>query len=363
MVPVQGGATSPSSLRTIAFHLPQFHPIPQNDEWWGAGFTEWTNLAKARSLFRGHHQPLLPGELGFYDLRLQETRHAQAALAQQHGVSAFCYWHYWFAGRRLLADPVDALLAPGEPDLLFCLAWANQTWTGIWHGAPGRVLMEQTYPGMADEQAHFAAVLPFFRDPRYLCIDGRPLFYVFRPEQIPDVAGWCELWQRMAREAGLPRLYLIAEVSDLLGRGPVWNDVEVSGFDAGVYVRIPVSDTPADVLRMRLRRKLRGGPEVYPVTARLPTPPADCVQHLPCVYPNWDNTPRSGKRGVVLTGTSPAVFEAHLGDGLQRLTGRPPQEQLLFIKSWNEWAEGNHLEPDAVHGRAWLQALRRQVQA
>ena len=221
--------------------------------------------------------------------------------------------------------------------------------------------MEQTYPGVEDERAHFAALLPFFRDPRYVTVDGRPLFYVFRPEQIPDVAGWCALWQQLARDAGLPGLYLVAEVSDLLGRGPVWNDVEASGFDAGVYVRIPVSDQPLDVLRMRLRRKLRGGPEVYPVTESLPEPPPSCAELLPCVYPNWDNTPRSGRRGVALTGTSPARFEEHLAEAVRRVSARPPQERLLFVKSWNEWAEGNHLEPDQTHGTAWLEALSRQV--
>ena len=348
--------------RAIAFHLPQFHPIPENDEWWGPGFTEWTNVAAGRPLFRGHEQPILPGELGFYDLRLPETQEAQAALSAQYGVEGFAYWHYWFAGRRLLERPVEALLASSiqQP---FCLAWANQTWTGVWHGAPNRVLIEQTYPGDTDERAHFEYVLPAFQDARYITVDGKPVFYVFRPEQLPDAAHWTGLWRRMAAEAGLPGLYLIAEVSDLLGRGPVFQDVTRAGFDAGVYVRIPARTQPMDTLRMRARRKLRGGPEVFPHAADLPAPP-EALRHeplLPCIYPNWDNTPRSSRRGVVVHGSSPAAFGHHVRQGVDRLdaAGLRGDARLLFVKSWNEWAEGNHIEPDRVHGRAWLDALKR----
>src|SRR5215210_4081714 len=188
--------------RAVAFYLPQFHPIPENDEWWGPGFTEWTNTAKARALYPGHRQPTLPADLGFYDLRLPEAREAQSDLAQQYGVEAFCYWHYWFGGgRRVLEKPFAEVLASGEPSVSFCLGWANQTWTGISHGAADRVLMEQTYPGDEDDQAHFDLVLPAFRDDRYLRVGGRPVFYVFRPEELPDAARFVDRWQQMAREA------------------------------------------------------------------------------------------------------------------------------------------------------------------
>ena len=350
-------------MRTIAFHLPQFHPIPENDAWWGPGFTEWTNVAKARPLFRGHQQPLRPADLGYYDLRVAETRAAQGALAKQYGVNAFCYWHYWFAGQRLLERPVEEMIASGSPDQPFCLGWANQTWTGIWHGAPGRILMEQTYPGAEDDQRHFDALLPAFADPRYFRVDGRPLFYVFRPEQIPDVQAWTERWQRMAQEAGLGGLYLVAEISDLLGRGPTFAGVKQAGFDSAVYVRLPARTDRASILRMRARRKLRRGPETYPHSTALPAPPAslDGEPLHPCVYPNWDNTPRSGRGGVVVRGTSPARFTDHVQQAVLRSREQwgSPDERLLFVKSWNEWAEGNHLEPDAVHGHAWLEALSR----
>jgi lipopolysaccharide biosynthesis protein len=345
-------------VRAVAFHLPQFHPIPENDEWWGPGFTEWTNVAKARPLFAGPHQPHLPADLGFYDLRVPETRAAQAELAARNGVSAFCYWHYWFDGRRILDRPVTEIVASGEPDFPFCLGWANQSWTGAWHGAADRILIEQTYPGVADDRAHFDDLLPAFTDPRYLCVDGRPLFYVFRPEQLPDAAAWTARWQSMARAAGLPGLYLVAEVSDLLGRGPSYLEIRSGGWDAGVYVRLPARTDAWSVLRMRARRRLRGGPEVLPYDAeRYPTPASLASAVLPCVYPNWDNTPRSGRAGVVLTGSSPERFRHQLVAAIAELDGREGDERLLFIKSWNEWAEGNYLEPDQEVGRGWVEAV------
>ncbi len=348
----------PARARAVAFYLPQFHPIPENDDWWGKGFTEWTNVTRARPLFRDHAQPDLPGELGFYDLRLDESRVAQAELASAHGIEAFCYWHYWFAGRRLLARPFDEVLASGRPDFPFCLAWANQSWTGTWHAAPDRVLVEQTYPGPDDDRAHFDAVLPAFRDNRYLRVGGCPVFYVFRPEQLPDPRGFTHRWREFADAAGLAGLYLVAEVSDLLGRGPLVSDPGALGFDAGVYVRIPADMSASAVARMRLRRKIRRGPEVYPYAAE-PIEPSAVVKGrvLPCVYPNWDNTPRSGRGGLALTGASPERFRAHLRRAVERVSSVPAAERFVFVKSWNEWAEGNHVEPCARFGRGYLDAL------
>lgn len=348
-----------SGVRAIAFYLPQFHPIAENDEWWGPGFSEWTNTAKARPLFPGHKQPHIPGDLGFYDLRVAETRDAQADLARRYGFEAFCYWHYWFGGRRILERPFEEVLASGSPDFGFCLGWANQTWTGIWHGAHNRILIEQTYPGLEDERAHFAYLLKAFQDPRYVKVDGRPLFYVFRPEQIPNVGAWAHRWQTMAHEAGLPGLYLVAEVSDLLGAGPKFSDVTGNGFDAGVYIRLPAQNDPRSVLKMRLGRKLLKMPERYTYSRTpLPIPPELASESLlPCVYPNWDNTPRSGRRGLVITGSRPELFAEHVRAAAASLATRPPSERLLFVKSWNEWAEGNYLEPDRDIGHGYLEAF------
>src|SRR4051812_43400645 len=198
-----------NDVRAIALYLPQFHPIPENDRWWGNGFTEWTNTAKAKALYRGHYQPHVPADLGFYDLRVPETRVAQAAMARRYGVEAFCYYHYWFGGKRLLERPFCEVLASRSPDFPFCLCWANATWTGVWHGDPDRVLIEQTYPGERDYREHFAALLPAFRDPRYVRVDGKPLFMIYKPRDIPDAPGVAALFRRLAEEAGLPGLYLV----------------------------------------------------------------------------------------------------------------------------------------------------------
>jgi hypothetical protein len=345
--------------RAIAFYLPQYFPIPENDEWWGPGFTEWTNTAKARRLFPGHQQPTLPSELGFYDLRVPETRALQSDLAQAHGVEAFAYWHYWFGnGDRILERPFAEVLSSGEPSISFCLAWANQTWTGIWHGAHDRILKQQTYPGPQDDQRHFDTVLPAFRDERYLRVDGRPVFYVFRPEELPDARQFVDRWQEMARTAGLDGLYLVAETSDLLGAGPRYSRAVADGFDADVYMRIPARVDRYTHLRMRVLRKSMGGPEIYPYSDDAGSLHRSGPTTQPCVYPNWDNTPRSGRGGLVLTGATPEKFRRNVESAVSLLAGRPPQERLLWVKSWNEWAEGNHLEPDLREGRAWLEALR-----
>jgi hypothetical protein len=354
---------SARAARVIAFYLPQFHPIPENETWWGPGFTEWTNAARARPLFRAHAQPHLPADLGFYDLRLPESRQAQAGLAQRYGIEGFCYWHYWFAGRRILERPYAEMLASGVPDFPFCLAWANQTWSGAWLGAPDRVLIEQTYPGPEDERRHFEHVLPAFADRRYLRVDGKPLFYVFRPELLPDPAGFVEHWRNLAAAAGLPGLYLVAEVSDLLGKGPTYPNFESAGFDAGVYMRLPARTDRWSVIKMRLRRKLLRQPERYQYATLPADPPAGVLdEHLyPCVYPNWDNTPRSGRGGLVVSGSSPEAFRPHIRAAVRSLDSRPHGHRLLFVKSWNEWAEGNYLEPDLEHGHGFLRVLSEET--
>jgi lipopolysaccharide biosynthesis protein len=349
--------------RAVAFYLPQFHPIRENDEWWGAGFSEWTNTAKARPLFRGHVQPQIPADLGFYDLRLAESRAAQADLARAYGVEAFCYWHYWFAGRRILERPYEEVLATGQPDFPFCLGWANQTWSGIWHGAADRILIEQTYPGPEDDRQHFHHILPAFRDPRYFRVDGKPLFYVFRPELLPRPDEFVDRWQAMAAEAGLGGLHLVAEISDLLGKGPKYIDVERDGFDGGVYVRLPAHADSRSTLLMRARRKLLRHPEVYRYDTTLVEAPSVVggAETYRCVYPNWDNTPRSGRRGLVITHSHPEAFRLQVRSAVESLKGRKADHRLLFVKSWNEWAEGNYLEPDLEHGKGFLQVIADEV--
>ena len=349
--------------RVIAFYLPQFHPIPENDAWWGPGFTEWTNVAKARPLFKGHYQPRVPADLGFYDLRVAETRLAQAELASAHGIEAFCYWHYWFAGRRLLQRPLEEVVQSGEPAFPFCIGWANQTWTGIWHGAEDRILMEQTYPGREDYARHFWSLLPALSDARYLKVDDKPLFYVFRPEALPNPLEFTDLWRELAVQAGLPGLYFVGD------RPAPWNPTP-QGFDAAI-------DTNLVARRRKPRRRqfwarlewewkeLRGLPtihryedvwEAFVSKARLGSPDRH-VTLLPC----WDNTPRSGVRGLVLHGSTPELFRQQVRRALERTAGQNPEHRLMFLKSWNEWAEGNYMEPDLRYGRGYLEALRAEI--
>jgi len=347
--------------RLIAFYLPQFHPIPENDEWWGRGFTEWTNTAKAKPLFPGHYQPHVPADLGFYDLRLPETRAAQAAMACAYGVEAFCYYHYWFAGRRILERPFNEVLASGEPDFPFCLCWANQTWTGIWHGEPNRVLIEQTYPGPDDHRRHFESLLPAFHDRRYVRVDDKPVFVFFRPADIPETPAAMELWRRMAQEAGLGDLFLLGT------NIPDRSTFSELGLDGTIVGKLPqlrpwVSKrTPIKWLRSVYDEAV-GRPTIYSYEeATLLWSGAEAFAEgaYPCLIPNWDNTPRSGSNGLVLRGATPELFEIHarrIADGVRH---RPPRHNLVFIKSWNEWAEGNHLEPDQRFGLGFLEALQR----
>jgi lipopolysaccharide biosynthesis protein len=344
-------AREAASARVIALYLPQFHPIRENDEWWGRGFTEWTNVARARPRFPGHEQPNLPGALGFYDLRLPETRAAQAELAAAHGIEAFCYWHYWFAGRRLLELPFEQVLGSGEPDFPFCLGWANQNWSTVWTGG-NEVLMAQTYPGPEDHARHFEAVLPAFRDPRYVRVDGRPLFFVYRPSDLPHADAFADQWRTLAERAGLPGLYLVGETKG------GWT-AAASGFDAELQVPLYEAarrriNGPVGARIERWRPRPRRVPyDTIPASApaELPHP------RLPVVLPNWDNTPRFGTRGFVLTGSTPEAFGRNLRAAVDAVRDLPAEQRIVFLKSWNEWAEGNYVEPDRRLGTAYLQQV------
>jgi lipopolysaccharide biosynthesis protein len=363
------------TLRALAFYLPQFHPIPENDRWWGPGFTEWTNVVKARPLFDGHYQPHLPADLGFYDLRLSETREAQAGLAAQHGLSGFCYYHYWFGGKRLLNRPFDEVLQSGRPNFPFCLCWANESWTRRWDGRSGEVIMAQEY-STEDDNAHIEHLIPAFEDERYIRIDGRPLFLVYRTELLPDPARTAAIWRKRASQAGFPDLYLAMVESFTRGVDP-----RTVGFDAAVEFAPDWHALP--------RARLRRGPETPPgralkilgtlglvsraylqnrvyeyqeVAESMLLKPDVSYRRFRCVTPGWDNSPRRKREAVVVHGATPAKYEAWLR-AVVALTLRlgAGDEQILFVNAWNEWAEGNHLEPDERWGLAYLEATRRAI--
>ncbi len=347
-------------VRLLAFYLPQFHPIPENDAWWGKGFTEWTNTTKAKPLFPGHRQPHLPADLGFYDLRSPEAREAQASLASAYGLNGFIYWHYWFGdGKRLLERPFSEVVASGKPDFPFCLAWANQSWTGIWHGLKGKTLIEQRYPGVEDHTAHFHALLPAFSDRRYIRVDNRPLFFLYEPDTFPKKREFTELWNELAIRNGLAGIYFVG-VNHL-----AW-DYRADGFD-GVTVYMPghYIDTYQESLIRSLknsfrRHVLRRWPMVIGYGEILRAYRYDRFRDhdfIPCVMPNWDNTPRSGRKGVVFHRSTPELFGRHLREAIRFAEEHRKDHPMVIIKSWNEWAEGNYLEPDREWGTACLEQI------
>ncbi len=362
-------AEAASGLRTLAFHLPQFHPTPENDEWWGTGFTEWTNVAKAVPAFPGHYQPHLPADLGFYDLRLPEARQAQADLARAYGISGFLYYHYWFTGRRVLNRPVDDILSTGQPDFPFCLCWANENWTRTWDGGSNQILLEQRYSD-ADDEAHIRHLLPFLTDRRYIRVDGRPFLLIYRTELLPDPARTADIWRSIALREGVGELFL-ARVESLAQD----KDPRTMGFDASVEFAPDWRAVPRDPLgrRDQLRAKFGLIPrgrlenkvlEYDTLVERMLAKPIPAYTRYRCVTPGWDNSARRKQGATMFINNTPEVYGRWLQTSAiaETQSGRPADQQLVFINAWNEWAEGNHLEPDRRWGRAFLDATLNALQ-
>lgn len=368
-------------MRTIAFYLPQFHPIPENDRWWGAGFTEWRNVARGRPRFRGHHQPHIPERLGFYDLRLGATREAQAQLARTHGIDGFCYYHFWFNGRMLLEQPLNEVLASGRPDFPFCVCWANENWTRRWDGGDTELLLGQDYDEY-DPTAHIRWLMQAFADPRYMRVDGRPVFLVYNPSDIPELRTRIAQWQQAARDSGLASLYLCATLS--VRNQASADELYAAGFDA-VIDFMPRPDVrgsrrPGNFVRYFLPRAFNKTLRHLGWDRRLPRAPvinrfsyrrmaANAVARwrqrddlLPCVVPSWDNAARKRVDADVYQNDDPRAYGRWLRAAMATVRNRPRSQQLVFINAWNEWAEGCHLEPDTRHGLRFLQETRAALQ-
>jgi len=363
--------------RVLAFYLPQFHPIPENDLWWGKGFTEWTNVAKAKPLYKGHVQPHLPADLGFYDLRVPEVREQQAELARAAGVESFCYWHYWFGhGRRILERPFEEVLASGHPNFPFCLAWANQSWKGTWYGAGNRMLVEQQYPGKADEEAHFQWAQRAFDDARYSRVDGKPIFVVFSSNDMPSTASFVDHWRELAHKAGYPGIYFVGVSDAYRTHEERYNRPMLEPFDAVTilgpepYIPSRKKELPRRIKERNLGRFNRFRPQSWARPNRIEF--ADVVaqvledmprgeRFLPSVLSGWDNTPRASVHGTVYEGFTPELFKRYLQKAIALLRDHPSQKKIVFLKAWNEWAEGNVVEPDAIFGHALLDVLREVV--
>jgi lipopolysaccharide biosynthesis protein len=340
--------------KLVAFYPPQFHPIPENDEWWGPGFTEWTNATKAMPLFEGHYQPHLPKDLGFYDLRLRQARRDQIQLAKDYGIDAFCYHYYWFSGRRILYEPLDDMLQDEGSDFPFCLCWANGNWTRRWDGADHEVLIAQKYRP-EDDIEFVKSLVPFFKDRRYLRKEGAPILIVYFPQHMPDSKKSLDTWRAYCRSVGVGELYLICALT--------YNndDYERYGFDAGVEFPPHGGAVTNHAPAMTFRDRFRGGIFNYPELAAsyiTRTYPGPNVYRT--VVPSWDNTARVGPRALVVVNGTPQNYEFWLKEALRVTNKRPSGEQsLVFINAWNEWAEGCHLEPDQRYGRQFLEATLR----
>lgn len=350
--------------RFLAFYLPQFHPIAENDLWWGRGFTEWTNVARAKPLFKGHYQPHVPADLGFYDLRLPETRAAQARLAQKYGIEGFCYWHYWFDGKQLLERPFNEVLRSGEPNFPFCLAWANETWSRRWLGEEKEILLKQTY-SKEDDNKHIEWLLSAFSDERYIRVNGHPLFLIYRPLDLPEPKRTADIFRSNCLKSGLPEPFLLG----MNAHAPA-ADFRSLGFDGTIAFKPELGVLPYfldDELRIaKLKRNWRFGilsPKLkiydYSNAQKAMLRLRREGQDFPCVFVGWDNSPRRGRDGIILTNTSTSVFESVLDETVRSLSTKPPQEQIIFLNAWNEWAEGNHLEPDLKFGHEFLKSVSR----
>lgn len=353
------------NLRAIAIYLPQYHPIPENDKWWGKGFTEWINVVKAKPLFKGHHQPQLPADLGFYDLRVPEVREAQAQMARAYGIYGFCYYHYWFNGKRLLSRPIDDVLKSGKPDFPFCLCWANETWSRKWLGQEVDVLIKQTYSDR-DNINHINWLIPVFSDPRYIKIMGRPVFIIYRAFHLPEPDKFVETFKNQCLKQGIPEPYLIAST------GP--DDLRKCGFDALWNFEPQLSMLPYYIYDKSHYKKLFNNLRLGILSSKLKVYDYSQAKekmnktnlpypYFPCSFINWDNSPRRGNNGIIINNSNPNIFKKYLLCSIEKFKcmNFSVEENLIFINAWNEWAEGNHLEPDSVNGFGFLQALKEVI--
>lgn len=383
-----------NNVRYIAFYLPQYHPIPENDEWWGKGFTEWLNVAKAKPLFKGHFQPRIPTDLGFYDLRLPEVREEQANLAKYAGIEGFCYWHYWFGnGKRLLELPFNQVLESGKPDYPFCLCWANHTWSNkTWlnskKAVQEQVLVEQQYLGDQDYIDHFNALLPAFKDKRYITVDGKPLFVVYNPIDIPDMDRFICLWRELAIQNGLKGIHFVGRTNNAAfrnageqGKGKYklptvdnaaefYNSILEMGFDAVNSVgRLRAEILSKGRYGQVVKRVLKKFLDVdvlnlfdqSSINNHLFAPEDEWDNVYPTIYPNWDRSPRGGKSATIWTNSTPDEFKKILEKSEKLSSSKNDEHKIVFIQAWNEWGEGNYMEPDLQYGRGYIEKMHETI--
>jgi lipopolysaccharide biosynthesis protein len=338
--------------RLIAFYLTQFHPIPENDGWWGKGFTEWTNVTKTFPLFDGHYQPHLPTDFGFYDLRVRETRRDQINVAKQFGIDGFCYHYYWFSGKRILNKPLDDMLLDTESKMPFCLCWANENWTRRWDAAEHEILIAQRY--LPEDDVDFIkSLIPFFSDSRYIRVDGKPFLIVYRPQHLPNARKTLDVWRDYCRRFGIGDLHLCAALTH--GN----EDYMQYGFDSGVEF------PPHNLKQTNINSQLSFCKAFFGNVMQFSSVATYYLNRFygeqrvfKTIFPSWDNTARTGNRAVVILNGTPDNYECWLASTLD-LRKYSNSDELIFINAWNEWAEGCHLEPDRKYGRGFLEATLR----
>ncbi|MEJ5145915.1 glycosyltransferase WbsX family protein [Sphingobacterium sp. MYb388] len=387
-----------NKVRPIAIHLPQFHPFEENDAWWGKGFTEWTNVTKSKPLFEGHYQPHLPADLGFYDLRLEESRLEQIALAKEYGIYGFCYYHYWFNGKLLMQDPIERMMANPKEDFPFMFCWANENWTRAWDGADREILIQQNY-SLEDDLAHIQYFIPFFKDKRYICIDGKPVIAIYKSADLPEPRETIRIWREEALKHGL-ELYICR-----MDRWNTPNGQEILdlGFDSAIDFQ-PLSSNLSGYLRgkdqkireekaaaiayinqslfRRAKRKVntivqKFVPEKSEKDSSIDLRLIDYNEYVeydlahlnigykrfPCVTPSWDNAARRKNNATIFLNSTPSIFEKWVKGKKRNFDHfESSEENLFFINAWNEWAEGNHLEPCKKFGLEYLSSLKRGLE-
>ena len=365
--------------RIIAFYLPQFHPIPENDEWWGKGFTEWTNVGKAKALFRGHEQPRVPADLGYYDLRVPEVRDAQAKMAQEAGIEGFCYYHYWFGNKnhpkQRMEVPLTAVVRLKQPDFPFCVCWANHSferknWNSSINEFDRTLLVEQKYFGLEDYEEHFYDLIETFRDPRYIKVDGKNLFMIIDPSSIPDFREFKSVWNTLAMKNGLEGFFFVGYYNN--GKTIQLNDVPFSLCDANAYDNLLLFQGGGGKYSPFIRKMKKIWAYIFsrPVFLydyrkyALSLVSSECKRDnvYPVVVPNFDHSPRRNIMGLIFDHNSPSVFKKQLLKAFEYIKDKPIEHQIVFLKSWNEWGEGNYVEPDLKYGHQYLDALKSAIE-
>lgn len=365
-----------NKIKFLAYYLPQYHPIPENDLWWGKGFTEWTNVVKAKPLFKGHYQPILPADLGFYDLRVPEVQEAQSELGLAYGIDGFIYYQYWFGnGKMLLEKPAEAMLKNKSIRMPFCFCWANEAWRGIWHGLDNpEVLINQTYQGIEGYVTYFNYLLPFFIDERYIKVDNKPMFHVYIMADIPDLAIFISTFNELAIKNGFDGIYFISTGNSNSQEALMDDNIYgIVGLDTFVKIRYNQKlyfsrDSFLGKLELRVRTLVGYsnvvGERLKPLILDYQKGVASLEinfpnqKYIPCVFPNWDNSARIGQKSLIFNKANPHAWQIHLQKAVDKLKENQNNPPFIIIKSWNEWAEGNYLEPDKKYGHEFLKAIK-----